>query len=121
MTKIIAALGLALALMMTPAGAATSVTVVAAVGLEFLPGSPHFPVPLVIARGNTLQFANVDPLGWHVIESTTYDAGGEPIFGSRPIGMGDTTTVDGIEQLEPGVYTFVCWIHSGMGGSLTIV
>lgn len=78
-------------------------------------------MPLLVGRGSTLRFVNLDPLGWHTIESTVYDEDGDPLFSSASVGMGMTTTVDGVELLAPGVYEFMCTIHFGMNGNLTIV
>jgi plastocyanin len=119
--KILVTFAAVLALALSPVHGATSVTVVTAVGLEFLPGSPHYPVPLLVGQGTTLQFANLDPLGWHAVESTLYDEDGAPIFSSRSVGMGMTATVNGVELLAPGEYAFMCTIHFGMNGNLTIV
>jgi plastocyanin len=121
-TKILAALVVVLALTGVPTAEAASPSALAAVGLTFIPGSPGFPVPLIVSRGSTLEFVNLDPLGWHNVSSTIYDENGKPIFGSSEIvGMGSTATVKGVEALQPGVYAFECWIHFGMGGTLSVV
>jgi plastocyanin len=121
-TKILVALAVLVGLALGPGVEAAPAAVVAAAGLTFVPGGPGVPAPLLLSRGGSLQFVNLDPLGWHQIASTEYDENGEPIFGStRFIGMGMTTEVRGVEALVPGVYSFVCPIHYGMGGTLTVV
>ena len=44
---------------------------------------------------------------------------GCPVFWSKQIGLGETTEVLGLENLEPGtIYTFFCTLHHGMKGTL---
>lgn len=100
----------------TPAGEA----VVTAVALTFVPGGRDVPAQLFVARGSSLAFANADTLGFHRIESIDY-RDGEPLFTSgEQIGPGQVSTVRGVEALTPGRYGFVCPIHAGMEGSLTV-
>ena len=70
---------------------------------------------LVAAQGDTLRFTNLDLLAQHDLDS---DQAG--LFASDLIFGGDSTTVNGVESLQPGTYTFHCSIHSWMKGALTV-
>lgn len=43
-----------------------------------------------------------------------------PLFWSETITIGETTSVQGLEEIAPGQYPFYCSIHPGMTGILVV-
>lgn len=43
---------------------------------------------------------------------------GEPAFATEVIGTGSTVVLEGLDELEPGVYDFTCTLHPEMLGTL---
>jgi polyvinyl alcohol dehydrogenase (cytochrome) len=73
----------------------------------------------IVARGGSVTFANGDA-AQHNVVATRNGADGRPLFASALIGVGQTTDVSGVAKLAPGDYGFVCSIHAGMKGTLTV-
>ena len=98
---------------------------------------------LVVEKGGSLTYANVDVVKHDLVHDVESDGFGTkkkmpwckksedehghhhdhaaacPVFWSAQIGAGDTTEVLGLENLKPGkIYTFFCTLHHGMKGTL---
>lgn len=70
---------------------------------------------LAAAQGDTLRHTNLDSIAQHDIDSD--EAG---LFSSPLVSAGQSTLVEGVEDLEPGTYGFHCSLHSWMKGALTV-
>lgn len=71
-----------------------------------------------VSVSGTLNFLNLDS-AQHDVTSKDSRPNGQPLFRSRLIGTGETTTVDGSDQLTPGrTYSFFCTVHAGMSGDV---
>ena len=99
------------ALTTEPATAAP--TVVAAAGIRFVPAE------VVMTEGSTLTFANTD-VAPHDVTSDEFKANGNRLFSSATIPTGQTTPVNGVKNLDVGVYSFFCTIHPEMRGLLNV-
>ncbi len=74
----------------------------------------HFlPAETTITKGESLWFANLDPVR-HDVTADNGKFRGE----SATVGL---VLIPGVEQLDPGVYPYTCSIHDGMIGILRIV
>jgi plastocyanin len=76
---------------------------------------------VTIEPGETLTFANKDPLLPHNVTARDSAPDGSPLFSSATIGGGAEVPVVGADALEPGSYAFYCTIHPAqMHGTLTV-
>lgn len=96
---------------------------------------------LVVEKGSTLTYANIDIVRHDLVHDVEADGFGTkkkmpwceeeahghhhdhgaacPVFWSAQIGAGQTTEVLGLKNLKPGTtYTFFCTLHHGMKGTL---
>ncbi|MDX1612230.1 MAG: plastocyanin/azurin family copper-binding protein, partial [Candidatus Thermoplasmatota archaeon] len=84
-----------------------------------------------VLPGGELTFQNLDIIRHNVVAyghtgsddnpwCEEYALGACPAFWTPLIGLGATTSVQGIEQLEPGVYDFYCSAHPWMVGVLAV-
>ena len=77
------------------------------------------PTPTTMAPGDSLLFSNEDAAP-HDVRSRDTKPDGSPLFGSATISAGQTTPVEGVEQLAAGNYPFYCSIHPQMAGTLAV-
>jgi plastocyanin len=81
-------------------------------------------VEVQVTQGQTLLFANADPIAPHTL-SAVPDQYGNYLFdsnGGEANAPGSAATVDGVESLPPGRYEFQCKFHTSlMQGWLTVV
>lgn len=96
---------------------------------------------MVVEKGGVLTLTNVDLERHDVVHDTETDGFGGPkkmpwceadehghehgdpcpVFWSKLIGLGQTTRVLGLQNVEPGeIYTFYCTLHHGMKGKLIV-
>jgi plastocyanin len=106
-TAAIAALGLA------AAAAYADGTIYAAPPNQFLGGD------ITIAQGEKVTFTNIDTVD-HDVTAATKGADGNPLFSSEKIGAGTSAAVAGVEYLTTGSYGYICSIHPGMKGTITV-
>jgi plastocyanin len=102
----IAALGFATA-------AAYAGTIYAAPPNQFVGGD------ITIAQGEKVTFTNGDTVT-HDVTAATKGADGNPLFESEKIGAGQSAAVAGAEYLTTGSYGYICSIHPGMKGTITV-
>jgi plastocyanin len=102
----IAALGLA-------AAAAYGGTIYAAPPNQFVGGD------ITIAQGEKVTFTNGDTVT-HDVTAATKGTDGNPLFASEKIGAGQSAGVAGAEYLTTGSYAYICSIHPGMKGTITV-
>jgi plastocyanin len=102
----IAALALATA-------AAYAGTIYAAPPNQFVGGD------ITIAQGEKVTFTNGDTVT-HDVTAATKAADGNPLFASEKIGAGQSAAVAGTEYLTTGSYGYICSIHPGMKGTITV-
>ncbi|HEX7166140.1 MAG TPA: plastocyanin/azurin family copper-binding protein [Acidimicrobiales bacterium] len=107
----LAAMSLVLGLVPVPARAVAP-TVVATANFRYLPGE------VIVIEGGSVTLANLEHAS-HDVTADETTATGAPIFASQSIGQG-TTPVVGVEDLDPGVYTFFCTVHPSMLGLLNV-
>ena len=77
------------------------------------------PTPTSVNVGDHLNLVNDDSAPHDVVSRDT-DASGKPLFSSEVISRGQTTPVNGVEELGPGSYAFYCSIHPQMAGTLAV-
>ncbi|MFZ6005004.1 MAG: cupredoxin domain-containing protein [Actinomycetota bacterium] len=104
LVAVVAALAGAL---LVPARAANTATVTT-VALTFAPPA------LSIAQGDNLQLENADVVP-HNLRSVD-----PALFRSDDVPPGATGEVDGVSELEPGQYEFLCTLHPWMRGVLDV-
>jgi plastocyanin len=97
---------------------------------------------IVVEKGGELTFTSIDLERHDVVQDVEADGfGGSskapwcatghhhhghvheacPVFWSKLIGLTQTTTVLGLDKVEPGkVYSFYCTLHHGMKGKLVV-
>jgi plastocyanin len=102
----IAALGFATA-------AAYAGTIYAAPPNQFVGGD------ITIAQGEKVTFTNGDTVT-HDVTAATKGGDGNPLFASEKIGAGQSAAVAGAEYLTTGSYGYICSIHPGMKGTITV-
>lgn len=77
------------------------------------------PADLTLTEGSRLTFANADAAPHNVVSDATTRAGAA-VFRSGVISAGETSAVEGVEKVKPGVYPFYCSLHPSMRGALTV-
>lgn len=100
------------------------------------PGGPfvNYTVPLiVVSQGDTLTYANVDVFLHDVVArekgpnakwcaEAGFGKGECPVFWTPLIGLGASTTMRGLDNVEPGTqYEFFCSIHVNMVGTMVVL
>ncbi|HVE46971.1 MAG TPA: cupredoxin domain-containing protein [Acidimicrobiales bacterium] len=100
----------ALGVVPAPPGASAVTGAVTAVGFRFVPAS------VTVLEGDTLEFVNLDSAPHDVVSVEV-----PPLFQSDLVAGPATTTVRGVEALEPGDYPFFCTVHNNMEGVLSVV
>lgn len=96
----------------TPHAAAAAHTVTSA-------GYLYLPTDLTIARGDTVDLLNVDPVP-HNITSDGSTRSGALLFSSDNADAGERVTVRGVDKLAPGRYGYFCTLHEDMRGSILV-
>lgn len=108
---------------------APGTSVVAQPGSQF---SGYTTPAMVVQQGSDLTFVNGDIASHDVVALEDYGpdtapwcgpfkTGKCPLFWSRLIGLGATTDVLGMDQVQPGeTYTFYCTLHPNMQGTLVV-
>ena len=126
-------LPLALALGVLLAGPAAAAVVATAPG-GYAAG--WIPPVVVIAEGEGIDYTNADIAPHNFVAANSYvpkkaakktkwcsafDKGKCPLFWSPTIGLGDTTTVSGLNRVVSGKqYAFICTLHPNMKGTLIV-
>jgi glucose/arabinose dehydrogenase len=82
-------------------------------------GYLYAPADLSIARGDTVDYVNLDPVP-HNITSERGTATGELLFASDTINAGERAAVRGVDKLKPGTYGYFCTLHEQMRGTITV-
>lgn len=70
--------------------------------------------------GSVPQFVNGDPSDSHNVVASGDGPDGEELFQTALLPGGGSEPVAGAQYLTPGSYPFICTIHVGMEGSLSI-
>lgn len=83
--------------------------------------STGYATPVVpVNAGNQVSYVNLD-IVQHDVTSVDKGPDGRPLFQSKLIGLGESTTIPGTEKLESGKqYAFYCSVHPGMKGTLVV-
>jgi plastocyanin len=103
----------AIAALALAAAAAYAGTIYAAPPNQFVGGD------ITIAQGEKVTFTNGDTVT-HDVTAATKGGDGNPLFASEKIGAGQSAAVAGAEYLTTGSYGYVCSIHPGMKGTITV-
>jgi polyvinyl alcohol dehydrogenase (cytochrome) len=90
----------------------------------------------VVAEGGKLEYTNADIVSHDVVQDVVgdhvagsakkpwcknYAPGKCPVFWTPLKGLGETTAVQGLDQVKPGQrYSFYCTLHPGMRGTLVV-
>jgi plastocyanin len=75
---------------------------------------------MVVKKGATLNYANLDPVTHNVV-SAEKAPDGTPLFQSGFANLGQTVPVVGMDRVQSGVtYHFYCSLHPGMQGQLIV-
>jgi plastocyanin len=96
----------------------------------------YLPPVVVVAPGENLDYSNFDVASHSVVAADAYvprkkakkvkwcsgfDKGKCPLFWSPAIGVGETTSVLGLERVQSGTqYGFLCTLHPNMKGTLVV-
>jgi polyvinyl alcohol dehydrogenase (cytochrome) len=76
---------------------------------------------MVTTVGGPVSFASAD-LPQHDVISVDRAPDGSPLFRTPLIGLGQTTTLQGLDRVQSGrSYAFFCSIHPGMQGTLAVL
>ena len=101
-----------------PLPGGVSATIVAGPGAQY---TTYATPIMVVAAGGSLAFTNGDVM-LHDVVARDKAQDGTPLFRSELVGLGGTSEIVGLEQLEAGhSYQFTCSIHNGMSGTLVAV
>jgi len=86
---------------------------------------------IVWTPGSPLMFTNADIQGHDVVSNETRAPGTAPwcpangprcpLFFAEEIVLGESAEVQGLDDVEPGVYPFRCSPHTWMEGTLVVV
>ena len=76
--------------------------------------------PVHVPQGESLTFANLDPISGEGHSLTHAVPAGSERFKSPITPPGESAPVAGVEKLEKGTYQFTCRIHPFMAGTLVI-
>ena len=78
---------------------------------------------MVVPRGQTATFANLDPLAPHDVTSVRRVGGSTSprLFESATIDFGETADIARVSGLAAGDYDYFCKVHPAMVGVLHIV
>lgn len=106
-----AGLLIAFALAATPTAAGPLDQRVVSIGNQF------FPSEVTLAKGEPLEFTNLEPVPHNLI-ALRLGRDGKPVFRTDTIGAGTTVVVEGLAKLAPGVYDFTCTLHPRMLGTV---
>ena len=98
--------------------AATLTPSTAADGVVTAAGNRFLNADVTITQGARLTFANPDAAPHNVVSEASNRNG--PLFSSATITTGQSADVKGVERLAPSTYTFLCTLHPGMRGTLTV-
>jgi len=114
-------LALAAVLALSPAASAATDQITAMTGDVFTGGtgaggSTNF----LLDAGTNPSFVNADTVDSHNVVSTDMGPDREPLFSTELIQRGESAVVPGTQYLAPATYAFLCTIHVGMEGSLTV-
>ncbi|MFN2545640.1 MAG: plastocyanin/azurin family copper-binding protein [Actinomycetota bacterium] len=109
------------AVVSSPTGSDTTTHQILTDNYTYVPGDTHIaPLPpLQIVEGDSLVHTNLDG-DLHNLESLEHRPDGQPWFISDLVGVSQSAPVP-VEQVPPGLYTFICTIHPYMTGSLQIL
>jgi glucose/arabinose dehydrogenase len=82
-------------------------------------GNLYAPADITVARGDTVELVNVDPVP-HNITALSTSASGALLFSSDNADAGERVTVRGVEKLKPGAYAYFCSLHEEMRGTIRV-
>lgn len=80
-------------------------------------GMQYTPAELTVVQGEPLEFTNLD-VASHDVVTLRNGPNGKPAFATEIIGTASTVVIEGLDQLDPGVYDFGCTLHPQMLGTL---
>lgn len=78
------------------------------------------PADVVITQGGELTLVNADIDG-HSVICEDKDARQRPICRTPLIDIGQSATVEGVPDLQPGTYGYYCGLHPAMVGTITVL
>lgn len=86
-------------------------------------GNQYAVTEIHIVEGDTLSLTNLDTVPHDLVSTAVVN--GKPLFGSKPLNLGERGPVTGVENLSTGVFDvnvfpFVCQFHSNMVGNITV-
>ena len=86
-------------------------------------GNQYAVTEIHVVEGDTLTLTNLDTVPHDLVSTAVVN--GKPLFGSRPLNLGERGPVVGVENLSTGgfdvnVFPFVCQFHSNMVGNITV-
>ena len=79
----------------------------------------YIPAELTVAHGTPVEYTNLDVAPHNVI-SLRLGKDGKPVFRTDTISAGSTVPIVGAEDLEPGVYDYICTLHPSMFGTIYV-
>lgn len=83
-------------------------------------GRQYTPDEVTVARGEPLEFTNLDVMR-HDVVALRKGPDGKPVFATQLIGTGVTVVLKGLDKLAPGVYDYTCTLHPEMSGTVFLV
>lgn len=75
---------------------------------------------VVIRKGDGVDLRNFDMV-FHTVTADDVDEDNVPLFDADAPGFNRVAPLEGVEELEPGVYDFHCFFHSTLRGRLTVL